>query len=452
MKYIAFDKQNRDGYLFDDYFEAKRFRRACHYRLKLRAFDKAEYRLERKCRGKEAYISFATYDEAINYVNEHISNPTEAENRAGEWKRSATSYKLFISVLDIYTGKSKQHFNAVAKPADYYAKQKRVITKKQKRLALWLVPANILIILGVLWIANADWQLIADERAARNYTPSSEIAKIASELGLTKKGKAVFYATHPELQTSAEFNKICGNDGGEHYTQGCYYRDSKNKEHIYVYHPGIDSLDENGLVFSYYDNRKIVALHELLHAVYDRLDSKKQSETCNNLRTIASNIPELNEELSMYSSSQYCTEAFARYGSEYVVGFNTQYSSLKDTWNNLGKESRALAKNLLPLYKIYFDCSKYNIAYAYWNNKSRLTSFKNYIDDLDASLASESSAIDSLKSDYYRYPTRRKMNEINSRVSSYNTKVVRYHSLLDTYNKVGMNLDSEEQARTRSSL
>ena len=253
---------------------------------------------------------------------------------------------------------------------------------------------------ATLFLANAlmktDWQTIRDEEKAREYQPSAEVATIVDEIRLTDKGKTIFYATNPQIQSATDFNQNCDADE-DNYSLGCYVNDGT--EHIYLYDTkNATEINENGLVYDLKTKRNTTALHELLHAVYNRLGTAEKRTACNDLKKaiVDANIE---RELDNYSDNQYCTEAFARIGSEHISSANL---------------------NLSNIYKRYFEPSD-SLNRKNIENTDSLAKLKAKIADYDEQI-----------------------DPAKQTVADYNLMVRDYNSLVDTYNKIATILDSRK--------
>lgn len=124
------------------------------------------------------------------------------------------------------------------------------------------------LLLAVLVIGNifvwAERQPIADWWRLRNYTPSSDVATLATDDTMTSKAKHLLYINHPVLESKAAFNMHCTDKGEETAVLGCYHGD---RQGIYLY--AVSDARLNGV-------RQVTAAHEMLHQAYDRLSTKER--------------------------------------------------------------------------------------------------------------------------------------------------------------------------------
>lgn len=109
----------------------------------------------------------------------------------------------------------------------------------------------------------------APSTAAPLSPPDPEVVALADQMLLTAEGRAVFYSTQPQLADAAEIETACAGarDGGagDSFTGGCFTgaAQRRDSDRIFVFRPSDDRLLESMVT---------VAAHELLHAVYARLD------------------------------------------------------------------------------------------------------------------------------------------------------------------------------------
>ncbi|MBR3172698.1 hypothetical protein IKF21_02175 [Candidatus Saccharibacteria bacterium] len=159
----------------------------------------------------------------------------------------------------------------------------------------------VIIGVGVGVFLNREW--LFDYYRGITYHPSSEMARIRSDLQLTDKGEFLFNAAQPELEGSAEFNSYCRNDGSEVAVLGCY-----TSGNIYVYN--IENAELNGI-------RELTTAHELLHAKWARMSEDERRALVEPLtRTFEANQSLLESELNTYETSEKQEELYVRAGTE----------------------------------------------------------------------------------------------------------------------------------------
>lgn len=292
--------------------------------------------------------------------------------------------------------------------------------KSRRFASVFAVSGVIFALITAAIISSLDWHYIFDEQKAANFKPSAEISAIADELQLTRRGRAAFYATQPELQDSAAFNANCGNDGDATYMLGCYA--GGDNERIYLYNVDADALDENGIHYDFAAERSTTALHEFLHAVYARLDAREQQDVCRAAKAFVAQKTEIGDALIYYSDAQYCTEAFARIGSEY----SDQISGI-------------LAKT----YGKYFTPNEDLLA-RHQQNETELAALSERTAETHKKLSSAKTKLNTQIAAYRASLTYRGYYAVNAQISNYNTMVADYNSLVATYKKIVATLDSEQ--------
>ena len=326
--------------------------------------------------------------------------------------------------------------------------KKPIIPGLSAKAKIWttLLPilGLVLAVFGTLIGICTDWQMIADEQKAKNYTPSVGIEDIAENLQLTRKGKAVFYATHPALQTSASFNEGCGSDGDGTYTLGCYYKDeTTGDEHISIYDTSVSELNENGFHYNFVADRYTTALHEMLHAVYERLDSDEKNAVCSRVVMIANEIPSLRDSLSIYPEKHYCTEAYARIGSEYIVALSGHKNPTATIGRaDLSPNAQKAADEMAKQYQAYYSLNQ-NLAEARYKNIVAKTTLDNYVYTLSRNLDSEQIHVRSMIDSYYYRPTYVNYTLANNAISAYNDHLATFKTYYSTYSKIYDILNSE---------
>ena len=113
--------------------------------------------------------------------------------------------------------------------------------------------------MSIGWIQR---QQILDSVSYYQYSPTPAVEEIAKDAELTDPAMFTFYASHPKIELSKQFNQHCQRKEADSPILGCY-----SAGRIYIF----DVTDER------LEGIKVVtAAHELLHAVYERLpDSEK---------------------------------------------------------------------------------------------------------------------------------------------------------------------------------
>lgn len=159
----------------------------------------------------------------------------------------------------------------------------------------------ILIVGATLVALNRDW--LYDFYRGQMYQPSSEMTQIRTSLQLTERGLFLFNASQPELNESEDFNNHCRENGTETAILGCF-----TNGRIYVYN--ITDARLSGI-------RELTTAHELLHAVFSRMDDVQKNELRPYLeQTYEDNKTILEEDLNIYDESEKFEELYVRVGTE----------------------------------------------------------------------------------------------------------------------------------------
>ena len=252
--------------------------------------------------------------------------------------------------------------------------------KKTSNILLFGVGIFLLIVAGVLiWILlNLEW--FEDWWRGKDYQPVGEMLQIRDSLGLTERGEFLFRASMPKLSESDEFNAICRTTEDEEIAVlGCYTDKS-----IYVYN--INAVELDGI-------KELTTAHELLHAVWDRMDEEKRSELGSVLKRVYDNAGEyLEKELMTYDETQRQEELFVRAGTEIM---------------NVPAE----------LEKVYAEVFKDQDAVVAFYNKyiAVFRAMEAEMDSLEKEMETVSAEIESVSSEYEG-----RMGQLNADIVSFN--------------------------------
>jgi len=182
--------------------------------------------------------------------------------------------------------------------------------RKRRSAGRWILAAlAVLLLAGV--IVAAPWdasrrQAYADQWVVWTDPPSSEVEQLADDLGLTETGRRIFFATRPQIEPAREFETHCPVEA--EVVLGCYYRGR-----IFVY----DVTDERlaGTVES-------TSAHELLHALYERMDPAEETEVDALVADFVSTLPADDATLAIvdtYPAAQHADEWHSRLATSYAT-------------------------------------------------------------------------------------------------------------------------------------
>jgi hypothetical protein len=128
-----------------------------------------------------------------------------------------------------------------------------------KKLAAGLL---LLLLLAFPFIVYFNAQALTDWWQLRGYTPPANVVALATQDGMTPYAKHAFYVNQPQIENDAgQFRKDCG-ETEKTIVLGCYH---SNQDGIFVYDVSDQRLE--GI-------KQVTSAHEMLHATYDRLNSK----------------------------------------------------------------------------------------------------------------------------------------------------------------------------------
>ena len=148
-----------------------------------------------------------------------------------------------------------------------------------------------LCIVAVISLGFWQRQNILDAWALRGYEPSVKITALATNAGMSDKGRKIFYVTHPEVQDKAAFYKSC-EEGETSVVLGCY----KPRDGIYLLR--VDDARLAGV-------EEVTAAHEMLHAAYARLSFSEKKRLTNLINDTYNNLtdPTIDAKVKLYKES-----------------------------------------------------------------------------------------------------------------------------------------------------
>jgi len=311
--------------------------------------------------------------------------------------------------------------------------------KSKNRIVLNLVICFILLALSALVILFR--QRIIDQISVLQFEPTSEILSLTNRLGLSSEGKFYFYASHPELESAADFNQSCNQTNKIENTTsvlGCF-----TSSRIYIYNVTDEKL--NGI-------REVTAAHEMLHAVYQRLDDSEKNKLTNLLEA----------EYKKLSSDANFADLMAFYDkTEPGEKYNELFSVIGTT-----------VADIDPLLESYYDkyfsdrqaIVNYNKAYngVFKDLSDQATALSSQLDVLSKNIPTETAQynadVNTLNADIDLFNARAaagdfgslnqfyleranlesRVSAINDTRASVNADIDKYNSLLDKYNSIAL--------------
>lgn len=311
------------------------------------------------------------------------------------------------------------------------------------------------LVLAVAFSIAAGWlffnrQFVVDQLAVWQYEPTAQVAAIVEQSAMSNEGEFLFYASKPAIQEAEKFNESCGGTEKNVATLGCYtnYR-------IFVYDVANKELE--GI-------KTVTSAHEMLHAVYQRLDTDEKTELNKLLETEYEELkdnPRFSERMAVYAEiepGERANELHSIIGTEVseisgaledhydqyftdrqvVVSLHNSYASV---FNELQQQADALAKEIEQLnqqlrvsrssYEADRDALNADIAAFNENANSGGFSTRTEFEQERSSLVARSEQLNNRR------------EAINATTSLYNEKVKTFNELSVRVNSLYQSIDSK---------
>ncbi len=174
-----------------------------------------------------------------------------------------------------------------------------------------VVVLNIALIAAVGWLATHR-DRVSDQLAVWNFTPSTVIAEYATRSTMTEEGRFLFYASRPLIATGGTFDNVCAAHQEGVGILGCYLPVDRSIHLFDVTDDRLDGLEE------------VVASHETLHAVWDRMSDAERATLAPLLEAEVTKRPDdatLATTLAFYAKSEpgeRLNELHSILGTEYT--------------------------------------------------------------------------------------------------------------------------------------
>lgn len=311
---------------------------------------------------------------------------------------------------------------------------------KQRRLSSFAAGLAGLLLLAVAGWGLLNYQFISDWIRAEQYQPSAAVSGLVDTVGMTDRGKMLFYASSPRLESANSLNESCKSIEKNSAVLGCYV-----SRQIFIYnvdHPELAGIQE------------VTAAHEMLHAVYDRLSSSERREVNNLLNQAAASLradQRFTERLEAYDfedSDERFNELHSIIGTEVdnldpkleahyakyfanrsaVVSLHNQY---RDVFDNYSEQAEQLAGQLDNL-----AVEINNLSNAYRRAADQLSSdvarFNERADDGGFRTQAE---FDSARNDLVR-----RQDQLDADYRTIDGLRNRYDQFLDEYNGIAQHL------------
>ncbi|MBW3568962.1 hypothetical protein KY385_02420 [Candidatus Parcubacteria bacterium] len=277
-----------------------------------------------------------------------------------------------------------------------------------KFIVRWILLA---IILGGTYLVFSNAQNIMDWYALRNYEPPKRIVQLADDTTMKPDLRRIFYVNHPQLNDKVEFNQNCRKTE-QSIVLGCYV------ENQGIYLLEVEDKRLQGVV-------EVTAAHEVLHAVYDRLNSKERDRVD---KMTASFFKQIKDERI----------------NKTVENYRTDDSSIvaNELHSILATEVMDLPAELEEYYGQYFNDRKRVVSYS-GQYEQAFIKLRNQVDRLDEQLQSlknqiEASQVEIEQRNAEIEQRRRELDRMlaDNEVEQYNAQVANFNALVGSYNRL----------------
>lgn len=275
----------------------------------------------------------------------------------------------------------------------------------------------VAVVLGGVFVATNHRNLL-DQFKFNQFTPSSQIARLATRADMSDKGRFYFYVAHPEVEDSGQFNKDCRRIEGGSAILGCYVPIT-DKIHIYnVQNPELDGVKE------------VTAAHEMLHVVYSRLSQEEKNKLAPLLEAAYKRVetPKLIERMQYYERTQPDSRE------------NELHSILGTEFSNLGPELEAH-------YAKYFS-DRSRVVALHNNYNQRFIDIENRLDALEKNINAMKPEIESMTRQYEA-----NLASFNAKADAFNARATSgFYSSAEQFNADRNALVAESNSLEQSRL
>ncbi|MBG6107666.1 hypothetical protein [Frigoribacterium sp. CG_9.8] len=158
-----------------------------------------------------------------------------------------------------------------------------------------LVPVLALVLVAAGVLAYLGFQRLVDQYTVWTFRPSSAVSRLIESSQLTDKGRFIFLASTPKIESSATFASSCSSNREGGGILGCYLTRDRSIHLFAVTEPRLLGLTD------------VVATHEMLHAVWDRLSAAEQRQLVPLLEREATKLaddPAFQARLTYYATNE----------------------------------------------------------------------------------------------------------------------------------------------------
>jgi hypothetical protein len=268
---------------------------------------------------------------------------------------------------------------------------------------------TLLLLIGVAAYVNANHYQITDWWYLRNYTPSAEVASLATDANMTSTGKRLFYRANPQIVTTRDqMINYCAMKDNTVIELGCYL----STDHIYLMQINEPQL-KNEMINT--------AAYEMLHSAYQRLSDSDRTRIDAQLEQLAGQItdPDITQQIQLYAQ----TEPGERDDELYSV---------------IGTEYPNIPPSLAANYAQYF--SNRTVLVSYY------LQFNQVLDGLHAQINQLNIQIITTKARMKGYLANGQVARYNTLVPSVNATITTYNQDVVQYNQYASDLLGQQSA------
>ena len=288
------------------------------------------------------------------------------------------------------------------------------------------------LLFGLLSVGFWQRQNLIDWWALRNYTPTVDATRLATEGTMTDKARKIFYLQKPLVQDKATFYKSC-EEGETSIVLGCYKptRTLNCKGGSIVTKVVGCGNDQGGIFVLKVDDQRlngveqVTAAHEMLHAAYGRLSYSEERRVANMLNNAYASVTDQNvkDKIAEYKKS----------GADIT----------NELHSILGTEVAKLPSDLEEYYRQYFQnratITKFASDYQaeFKKRKDKVDALDKQLKDLETQIDNNNKELDSqqavITAESKRLDALLKagqIDEYNAGVGNYNKSLVPFRALI----------------------
>lgn len=292
-------------------------------------------------------------------------------------------------------------------------------------------------------------QQVMDQLTVWHYQPTSEVVTLANQTGMNERGKFLYYASQPVIESTQKFNQECDRLENSTSILGCY---SGNRIYVYdVTDPRLDGI------------RQVTAVHETLHAAYQRLNDTEKAKVDGLLEaeyTKLESDPDFKGRMAFYAR----TEPGERDNELHSV-IGTEIASVSPALESYYKQyftNRQMVTTLAAQYKSVFtkltdQATKIGTQLTALNDaiQARSAAYNNNAEQLNADIATFNSRAESSGfSSQSEFNSQRaslvargidlgtERTNINNDINQYNMLLTQYNSIVASSKQLYNSIDS----------